>query len=161
MHTPKVQAWRIHFQSDKTLFTLSDAWMLINTVCGREEAMIFKPLRNARVKVLTKTLMRQKDNTELQGGGISWCKLQAIADLEACFIWYAVLLQRILQKASIHKLYHNFNIVFYIYHTHWKMWHFSDIIKGSHLASQPVDFSPIKYQVFPHKLITARDWQNI
>lgn len=71
MHTPKVQALRIHFQSDKTLSTLSDAWMLRNTVCGREEAMIFKPLRNARVKVLTKTLMRQKDNTELQGGGIS------------------------------------------------------------------------------------------
>lgn len=69
MHTPKVQA--IYFQSDNTLFTLSDAWMLRNTVCGREEAMIFKPLRNARVKVLTKTLMRQKDNTELQGGGIS------------------------------------------------------------------------------------------
>lgn len=29
--------------------------------------------------------------------------------------------------------------------------------EGSHLASEPVDFSPIEYQVLPHELITARD----
>lgn len=29
--------------------------------------------------------------------------------------------------------------------------------EDSHLASEPVYFSPIEYQVLPHELITARD----
>lgn len=57
----------------------------------------------------------------LQGGGISRHKLQAVADLEASFIGYTVLLQGV-------------------------------------LASEPVDFSSIEYQVLPHELVTGLDY---
>lgn len=156
MHTPNSFHEGSIFNPIRCYYSLSDTWMLTNTACGRVKAMIFKRQRNAGVEVLTRKLIWQKIRSWTTG---RWYLLMQVAG----HCWPGSVFHLICrtvptdptegikreksQNATIHTLDHNCN--------NW--WH----CKGSHLARQPVDFSPIKYQVLPHKLITARDWTHI
>lgn len=112
----------------------------------------------ARPKVWT-------SDADLQGWGISGCNLQAIVDLEACFIWYSVLFQRVLQIQNEQNFKTNTrmtkNYFLYLSTNYFNWINFTRIhLWEPHLASEPVDFSPIENQVFPHELIAARDENN-
>lgn len=70
------------------------------TLCAYDNVIVFKPARNVGMAGWTKvkTKYMWTPDAGLQGRGISRHKLQAIADLEASFIWYTILLQWVLWR---------------------------------------------------------------